>query len=461
MDFTGLLEPQKEHCKNLLDSIYINGVAIDQSDTGVGKTYCAAWIAKQLACPIVVVCPKPLMTNWKRTLEIFGLKSSIIINYEKLVRGNTPYLKYDLKKFHATPDWWLSHGVELNFRPDSFVIIDEEHKGRGQYSLVSDFIIALKNRQYKTLGLSASIAVSVADMKAFGYQTNLHTGKNYNIWCRDYGGSLNQFGGVNWSSANASFAQDGMREIRESLFDVQRIASRLTREQFGDLFPESEISAEVFDTGANTKKITAAYREMASELASLDKRSSNYKNHVFARMIKARRKIELLKTPTMAKWIEDVVEMGKSPVVFTNFNDTVSVLKQKLDLPKYRNKIGYLIGGQTEYERNRCIDDFAEDKLRIFIVNLAAGNLGISLNDRNGNFPRETLINPSWSAVFFVQAVGRIYRVLTKTKCIQTFFYANEPTEQKMANRLKIKLDNLGCLNDGDIMAEYEELIKK
>ena len=43
-----LLPPQREHAVSLLNSLYINGVACDQSETGTGKTYVAAWLAKNL-----------------------------------------------------------------------------------------------------------------------------------------------------------------------------------------------------------------------------------------------------------------------------------------------------------------------------------------------------------------------------------------------------------------------------
>lgn len=458
MDFTGLLEPQKQHAKNLLDSIYINGVADDLSETGTGKTFSACWVAKQLNCPVVVICPNPVKKVWHDTLALFDLKNVTIINYEKLVRGNTEYLSYDLNKFHATPAWWKSEGIELNFRPDSFIILDEEHKGRGQFSLINDLFVALKNYKYKVLGLSASAATSVADMKAIGYKANLHTGENFSSWCSDFGGRLNQYGQIDWTGDQTK-ANEGMAKIHANLFHTQKIASRMRRNDFGDIFPENRVFADVFDIGANASKLQTVYDTMQYELAMLDKRSQNYSQHVFAIMIKARRHAELLKTPTMVDWIEDMYDEGISPVVFTNFNDTVEALTARLGKKKkFKDKIGYLIGGQKDEVRFKDIELFQCDKKRIFIANLQAGNLGISLHDLNGNFPRHSLINPSWSAVYFIQAIGRIHRAKGKTPCIQRFFYANVPIEIRMAGRLSRRIDNLDCLNDGDVNEEYELL---
>jgi len=52
-----LLEPQIPHANTLIDSLYINGVAADLSETGCGKTYVATYIAKKLNVPVLVVCP--------------------------------------------------------------------------------------------------------------------------------------------------------------------------------------------------------------------------------------------------------------------------------------------------------------------------------------------------------------------------------------------------------------------
>jgi hypothetical protein len=94
IDTTGLLAPQIPHAMKLLDSLYLNGIAFDLSETGVGKTYVAAWIAKQFNAPIVVICPKSVIPTWTKVLAIFGVKASILVNYEKLMRGGTPHVKY-------------------------------------------------------------------------------------------------------------------------------------------------------------------------------------------------------------------------------------------------------------------------------------------------------------------------------------------------------------------------------
>ena len=99
-DNSGLLTPQIEHTKTLTESLLVNNVSFDASITGAGKMYIACSIIRHLKQPFVVVCPKLIIPTWKRVLASFGLTESLIINYEKLARGNTKYYKYKTKKFY-------------------------------------------------------------------------------------------------------------------------------------------------------------------------------------------------------------------------------------------------------------------------------------------------------------------------------------------------------------------------
>ena len=91
LNFEGLLEPQKNHCLNLLSSLFTNGFAFDASPTGTGKTYCASWVAKNYGASVVVLCPKSVQKNWFDTLKSFGVDNPIVMTFERLVRGNTEY----------------------------------------------------------------------------------------------------------------------------------------------------------------------------------------------------------------------------------------------------------------------------------------------------------------------------------------------------------------------------------
>lgn len=444
-DFSKLLAPQMDHVMTLINSLYINGVAADLSETGTGKTYSACWIAKHFNSPVVVVCPKVVISNWTKVLAEFGIKAHVVINYEKLTRGNTEHLSFKNGNDNTPEDY------QIKFPANALVIIDECHKCKGWNSKNSDFLIALKNNNYKLLMLSATSATNPLEMKSFGFATTLHNLVNYRNFITGAGAYTSRFGGFQIDIGSRR-SIEAMGDIHDKLFNVYKIASRMTRKMFDKIFPDNHIMAECFDMGSNTDKINKAYALMEAELAALEESSSNYSQHHFAIMTKARRTTELLKVPTMVEMIEDWFDEGISPVVFVNFTDTVEAIEKQLAKNrKFDGKIAKIVGGQTAKGRASDIDGFQADTKRIMIANLAAGNAGVNLHDLNGNFPRASIVSPSFSAINMLQALGRIHRAEGKTKCLQKVMFAAGTIEQDACKKVQSKLNNLEALNDGDL----------
>jgi len=440
-----LLPPQREHAVNMLNSLYINGVACDQSETGTGKSYVAAWIAKNLNSPVVIVCPKIMIPAWTKVLSYFGIKAHCLINYEKLIRGNTEHLSFKDGKDNGPSDY------TINFPKNSLVILDEVHKCKSATSKNSDFLIKLKMDGYKSLLLSATSATNPLEMKAFGFATTLHNLTSYRQFITDSGAYVGRYGGFQ-IDLQSQKTVEAMSNIHDKLFNLYKVSSRMTRKMFDKIFPDNHIMAECFDMGTNTDKINKVYQQMESELAALEESSVNYSQHHFAIMTKARRMAELLKVPTMVEMIEDWYDEGISPVVFVNFTDTVEAIEKQLAKNrKFDGKIARIVGGQSDKVRQKDIELFQSDVKRIMIANLAAGNAGVSLHDLNGNFPRLSLICPSYSAVLMRQSTGRVWRDSAKTKSIQKIVFVANTVEEQVCNSVNQKLSNLDLLNDGDL----------
>ncbi len=451
LNFDGLLEPQKIHSTKLLNSLHLNGFAFDASPTGTGKTYCASWIAKNYGSSVVVICPKSVQKNWFDTLKSFGIDNPIVMTFERLVRGNTNYYTYDMSVYLNRTNWWKSLGITVNFPNNSLVILDEVHKCKGQKSLSGECLVAIKNAGHKLLMLSASAATNVTEMKAFGYATLIHSGYGFYDFCKDNGVAFNRFGLGTWD-ANLQKCKEGMVRIHNTLFNTLGCANRMNRKDFGNIFPDNQVIADGFDLGSNTAKLQSVYNEMEYELMNLDESSMEYSEHHFAIIMKARRQSEILKVPAMVSWIEDMYDEGVSPVVFINFRETLEAIEKRLNSAKYSGKIAKIVGGQTQKQRDNEIEQFQSDIKRICLVMVAAGSASVSLHDLNGNYPRHTLINPSYSAINTLQALGRCHRANGKTPVVQRFFFANGvEIEEKMRKRVNLRLSNLDNLNDGDL----------
>ena len=454
IDTTGLLEPQFKHVQKLVDSLYLNGHAVDMSETGTGKTYAAAAVIREMNRPFAVICPKSVIHQWEKILTSFKLKAVTVIGYEKICRGNTKWLKW--KKLpdptHPYQENATRELPHFKFDTNTLVVVDEGHKCKGTDTSNSWMLVALKLQGYKVLVSSATVATSPLEMKAFGFMTNLHALYNFRDFCRVHGAELlPQYGAMTFNLASTA-AREAMLSLNEYLFETTKCASRMRVEDFGKEFPESHIVAEAYDLGSNESKIQSVYDEMDYELAKLEEKSENYSEHIFAVMMKARRKAELCKVPLFVDMIEDLYDEGKSVVLFVNFADTVSAVVNRLNkVKKFKDSVGYIVGGQTDKQRVDDINAFQADQKRILIVNIAAGGTGVSLHDLNGKYPRASLISPNWSAYNMRQALGRVWRLEGKTKSYQRIVYAAKCIEENICHRVKHKLNCLDTLNDGDL----------
>lgn len=444
-DFSKLLEPQKAHVMKLMDSLYVNGVAVDASSTGTGKTYCASWVAKHFNSPVVIIAPKVVIPSWNAVLSEFGIKSHVTINYEKLVRGNTEYLSFKNNR-DDDPDDYL-----FNLPKNALVILDECHKCKGWNSKNSDMLIALKRNNYKLLMLSATAATNPLEMKSIGYATTLHNLVSFRNFIFDCGAYTGRFGGYQIDIASRKTIE-AMVNIHDKLFNQFKIASRMTIDMFGKIFPDNRVLAECYDMGTNTAKINRVYEIMEQELAELEESSANYSEHVFAVMTRARRKVEILKVPAMVEMIEDLYDEGISPVVFVNYTNTVEAIENQLNRNrKFDGMISKIVGGQNDKVRQSDIADFQSDRKRICIVNIQAGGVGVSLHDLNGKHPRHSILCPTWSAINMLQSLGRCARAEAKTAVVQKVLFASQTIEETICKRVKDKLSCLEALNDGDL----------
>ena len=465
-DSTGLLAPQIPHTKFLLDAQERLNKSWDGTITGGGKTYTACAMMKNMGRKFVILCPKLAKPTWEKTLAKFGLKAEVIINYDKLVRGNTPWAtfvktKKNKEEIRAALDWpvndelpfWLR--IKLKFPADWVIICDESHRGKGVESLTAGIFVALKRQNYACHLMSATQAMTPLDMRAFGYLMGLHglTMKKFRVWARDTAGAqdVGKWNAQYFDSANpASVAK--LKTVHNYLFHEMKVASRLVREDFGNIFPDNQIVAEAYDMGAASDKIQGVYDEMEFELQRLEDRTANYREHVFAILTKARRHAELLKVPTMVDMGLDLYAEGKSVVFFVNYVDTIVALNERLAKETHQDLIALIHGAQSYKARCQDIELFNADKKRFTVANMLAGGESISLHDLNGKYPRASIFNPSYRAISVLQALGRIDRAYAMTPVYQRGLLAARTIEEEVAANFTRKHDHLSLINDGDLV---------
>lgn len=435
---TGLREWQVPNVARLCAALERHGAAIDGSETGTGKTYSAVASARELGLKVAVVCPKAVITPWMKVIKNhFGMKPVFVLNYESVKTGKYKHIG-TWKKVSKISN---KEKFVWNVPSDTLIIFDESHKLKGLNTQNSEIAIAAKNQGLPILCCSATAAINPIETKALGYILGLYKSGKWTAYLRDHGCSQGRFG---WE-----FSGDKriLSKLHGDIFLERGV--RIKKSDVPD-FPESEIIAESYDMDDSSKKeLNKIYAEMDAELNTLKKKmksAKEWKINAMVVQLRALQKSELIKVPLFMEMIEEAIEDGMSVAVFCNFTDTIEALAKRL-------KTKCIVWGKNknQEERDKNIDDFQSDKSRVILLNSAAGGVGISLHDLNGNFPRMAIISPSHSVVMFKQVLGRVHRAGALSKSTQKILYVAGTAEENVCSNLQRKLNNLDAINDNDL----------
>jgi len=439
-----LLPPQQKHVSAMVKSLRMNNVVNDHSDPGVGKTIMGLVTASNVSKNIYVVCPKTIIPSWIHWSKTLGIPINIT-NYEKITRESSGMM--------------LRHEdtnvLEFNdsLSPDTVFILDEAHKCKGWDTVNSEIMIAIKQKGFKMMNLSATLATTPLEVKSLGFVNKLHTcntTREFMNWCKTLGATDGRFSSINFDPTTPA-AKEGMLYMHNRLFVDMKQSYRITVDDMGAYFPDTRILPQSLDMGVNSNKIQKLYDLMDAELTKLDSDTENYSDHVFAIIMKTRRQVELLKVPTIVDMIADYIDAGKSIAVFANFTQTIDVVASKLKKIKTcKDTIVYIKGGQSPKERQENIDEFQANNKHIMLASIYAGGVGVSLHDVKHERQRVSIILPGYSAIQLVQTFGRVRRQ-GGTKSIQHLIFADGTIENNMCERVQSRVDNISLLNDSDL----------
>jgi superfamily II DNA or RNA helicase len=436
-DPSGLRTWQVDAAGKLCSAITHWGSAIDGSDTGTGKTYTACAVARELGLKICVVCPKAVIKSWNKVIKKhFKMESSLIgvVNYEKLRNGkkDSPVASYVLHRHKKRPTF------EWKLPAKTLIIWDESHKLKNWKTKNSKTCQAAIKAGYPMLFCSATNATNPLEMRAVGLALKLFNNSNsYYAWATENGVYKGNWG--------LEFNDDPkiLKRLNKQIFDQRGV--RLRRDDIPN-FPKCEVIAEVYNMDdEDAVKINETYAEMERELAKLAKLEKKDPTMEAVVQLRMRQKVELIKVPLFVEMIEEAIEEGFSVALFVNFTDTLTAIAERL-------KTTCIFDGKTSDKvRDRNVELFQEDKERVILVNIQSGGAGLSLHDLNGNFPRMSIISPTFSPIFMRQTLGRIWRDDAKTKSIQRIVCVANTVEENVCRNVQQKLNNLDLLNDGDL----------
>lgn len=469
-----LLQYQISHVNQLAKCFKTHNIVLDASDTGTGKTYCALILASILGLTPLIICPKSVINNWFNVAKEMGVNILGVSNYEKIklckyydnkfklvkcpyitkqkANTNTKIkqeikpdgtIKVKISNTKLTLDEKISMKEQekyiAKFPTKTLVIIDEAHRCKNSKSGNSKLLFGIKDSQVRMLLLSATITDKVDCFRSFGMLFDFYSNiKNYKKWISE---KLSKFQSSGQAIKNQTIEDQTLKIIHHAMFP--KCGSRISIKQLGTIFKSNQIVARCYYSD-NHNEVDKLYQLINEAILNLKFKETH--STALGQIMHCRMRVEMIKVPIIMDELESALDNGYSCVIFVNFQDTMFYLSNHISV-----KCCFIYGDQTLNERQRSIDDFQNNLIRVIICITQAGGVGISLHDLHG-VPRMSIISPSWSGSDITQVLGRIHRSGAKTPALQRIIYVANSYEEEICKNLKHKLKILSSINDGDLL---------
>ena len=446
-----LFPRQIEHYKRLEKALCCGFGYFDQSETGLGKTYIACEIAKQHSMKLFVVGPKTILPYWKQVADEFGVTLISSMSYE-LLRGssgriNHPFLTYERNDYTVTNDYnnYVKQGILLVF--------DEVHRLKNTKTNQRKAALALVRAIVK-LNVGSRIAI----LSATPFDKDEH--------CE----SVIMLLGLTSKSKLYLYSPRTRVYLNAGIKDVEAVCQRLNPVKTSDcaymkanpqLYPYelyTNILKHYFCSAMPPPKIAVikdtkngfyAMSEISVSLlynAQRKLRSSLRKNEL-GEYIRDEHfteatsiyisEMEKAKLPTLIRLTQETLNNSNNKVIIYVWR-RASIDKLSDALKEYNPLI--LNGSTKGKNRPEIIDNFQQhnNNYRLLISHPKVGGEGISLDDRDGNYPRFIYAIPNYYFILMHQLTGRIHRgEKTKSKATIRFVYSRDClTETSVLNSL-------------------------
>jgi len=358
---------------------------------GLGKTPISILAIKELGGRTLIICPLPLLYNWKREIKTWANEDAeiwhkgigddvelwVITNYETALR----YLvKYDIKTI--TKDGKVKK-TKVNWRPiEKFdfdnLIIDESVliKNRKTQRSKTIYTLANKIKKIKHVYLLSGSPVTkfLDDMWHQFHVLDRKRFPSYWTFTKNYCVLEETYWGISLIANKEKAAQRIKQEYRDIYF-------ARTQDQVLNL-PDW-----IFDTLEIPMHPAQAkiYREMQNDfVATLPDGDKIVAPNILAQMI---RLIQFASNPALIggpdlhpKWstVVDLLEFEELPaIIWTNFIKTAEMIEQFLS--KKKHKVGMLIGKTKDTVRDSIVQDFQRGLLDVIVAHPAVGKFGLTL----------------------------------------------------------------------------------
>ena len=389
------VRPPMEHQKEAIQKLVGNKKFILADDMGLGKTTSTIIAALETgAKKILIVCPASLKINWQREIENYTDRSVYISEGKKYSdEHDFVIINYDiLKNFHDVKKREESTILKSKF---DLVIMDESHMisnpQAARTKIVNDIAVSIER-----VWLLTGTPMTSRPMNYYNLLSLVESpvAANWMAYARRYcnGFQFNVGSRKVWNVTGSS----NLDELRDR---TQTHILRRLKDDVLDL-PEKII------TPVYLRLKSDDYEELMGEYFDWYDKSGDESNSLtiqFSKIMKVRKVIAQEKVKTTIELAENILEQGKKVIIFTNFTDTLHEIYNH-----FEKQAVYLDGSCSKHHRQKSVDDFQEnDKIKVFVGNLKAAGVGITLTSAEAVIMNDLSFVPAEHA----QAEDRSHRI--------------------------------------------------
>ena len=432
-DSSGLLAYQPVCVSHLCDALLRTGACADGSDTGIGKTYTALKACTELGLTPAIVCRRAGIAGWKRACIQMGVTPFFIVNWEHVKTARFPYAKsarHAYSNVH-TFRWKLPDRVALVF--------DEAHMANHDSTQNNRLYVAARDCGVHTLSLSATFADHPHRLRALFHVLGVVHHDAFPAWMGTEASFTNAYGNQEWLNEGQIMAR-----LCAAIYPHHGYRLSYDDPAVKAYFPDAVHMVKVVTLpDVKRDRQNALYAKLVETVAKL--RELGKHADAMVADLRYRQMSELLKADAIAETAQELMYEGKSVVVFVNFRETLAYLAKALDTRSL------IYGGQDGRAREMVIDNFQRNISRVVLSMIEAGGQSISLHDLHGGHQRVSLICPTYNPVTLQQVLGRTRRAGSRSIPIMALVYAAGTVEEKVADSVQKKLQNIRALNEGDL----------
>ncbi len=442
--------PPLPHQKEAIEKLLANDKYILADDMGLGKTTSAIIASLESgAKKILIICPASLKINWQREIENYSDKKTLIVEGRKWGSTFNYYIiNYDIvKNYHSTetPEIGQENTNLIANEKFDLAIVDEAHYISNTTAQRTKLINDILKNIPKVWLLTGTPMTS----KPINYY-NLLRIVNSNVTLNWQGYVKRYCGGYQFTvNKKKIWNTNGATNLDELRMRTKNLVLRRMKTDILDL-PDKIITPIFLDLKSTY------YDEELEDFLRITSESKNKESLsvTINRLMKVRQIISQEKIDYTCEIIDRCLEQGKKVIVFTNFTMSLDMLHEK-----YKKNSVVLDGRMSKEKRQQSVDRFQnEDKVKVFISNIIAGGVGITLTAAECVIMNDLSFVPAHHS----QAEDRAFRYGQK-KNVLVYYPIFENTIEKIVYNMLQKKKNIidQVMGDGDFSESFAQSILK